>query len=145
HDLHRVIECSPEGLAVVRDERWIFINRTLSHALGHAPEQLIGREAMELIHAEDRARAQALLREPLADSAIELRCLRANGDYAWMEMRPAVLTEFDGAPALLLSAHDITERKRLHAQLLVSERLVSMGTLAAGVAHEINNPIAAVL
>ncbi|HLG18695.1 MAG TPA: response regulator [Bdellovibrionota bacterium] len=42
-------------------------------------------------------------------------------------------------------ARDITERKKLHSQLLISDRMVSVGTLAAGVAHEINNPLAAVL
>src|SRR6185436_13845990 len=40
---------------------------------------------------------------------------------------------------------DITERKRLHVQLLVSERMASVGTLAAGIAHEFNSPLASML
>jgi signal transduction histidine kinase len=40
---------------------------------------------------------------------------------------------------------DMTERKKLQSQLMVSDRMASVGTLAAGVAHEINNPLAAVI
>lgn len=42
-------------------------------------------------------------------------------------------------------AHDITQRKELEARLLVADRMASIGMLAAGVAHEINNPLAYVI
>ena len=43
-DLRRVIECSPEGIAVVRDGRWIFVNRAMLEALGYTrPEELLGQ------------------------------------------------------------------------------------------------------
>jgi nitrogen-specific signal transduction histidine kinase/CheY-like chemotaxis protein len=43
---------------------------------------------------------------------------------------------------MVVSGRDITERKRMRAKLLVSDRMASLGTLAAGIAHEINNPLA---
>ena len=147
-DLRRVIESSPEGIAVLRDERWVFANRALLEALGYARAgELIGRAASEIVHPDDRLAALALGSSPqTADPGeLELRYRKASGEYACMEIRAAALSEFEGAPALLVSARDITERKRLQAQLLVSERLLSVGTLAAGVAHEINNPLGAVL
>ena len=52
---------------------------------------------------------------------------------------------FEGEPATLCVGHDITERKRLEAHALVTGRMASIGMLAAGVAHEINNPLAFVL
>jgi PAS domain S-box-containing protein len=138
-----MIECSPEGIAVVRDARWIFVNRALAEALGYAhAERLIGQPAGELVHPDDGAIAAALHAEPY-DRTRQLRYRRANGEYALMEVRPAELSEFEGAPALLLAAHDITEQKCLEAQSLATERLVSMGTLAASVAHELNNPLGA--
>ncbi len=52
---------------------------------------------------------------------------------------------FDGAPATVLVGVDTTERRELDRRLQMSARLASMGTLAAGVAHELNNPLAFVL
>jgi len=43
------------------------------------------------------------------------------------------------------SIHDVTERRKLEASLALADRLASMGMLAAGVGHEINNPLAYVL
>jgi nitrogen-specific signal transduction histidine kinase len=52
---------------------------------------------------------------------------------------------FDGADAALAVARDLTERQEILARLAQTDRLVSIGTLAAGIAHEINNPLAYVL
>jgi two-component system, cell cycle sensor histidine kinase and response regulator CckA len=150
-DLRRVIESSPEGIAVVRDERWIFVNRAMARALGYdSPAALAGRPRSEIIHPEDwprveRRNAELLARGVASDNTYEVRHRRANGDYALMEVSLTPLTEFEGAPAVLLMVRDVTERKQLEAQLRMSERLVSVGTLATGVAHEINSPLAAVL
>src|SRR5262249_56215977 len=54
----------------------------------------------------------------------------------------SLAVDFAGAPAILAIARDCTERKRLEGQLMQADRLASMGTLAAGMAHEINNPLA---
>ncbi|MCC6812179.1 MAG: response regulator [Deltaproteobacteria bacterium] len=48
----------------------------------------------------------------------------------------------DGENALLIILHDVSEREQLRTQLMQADRMTSLGTLAAGVAHEINNPLA---
>ena len=145
-DLRRVIECSPEGIAVIRDGRFIFVNRALADALGYpSPERLLGQNASEIVHPDDRTRALDLGTEPQSGASVELRYRKANGEHALLEIRPAPLSEFEGAAAVLITARDVTEKKKLQAQLMVTERVLSLGMMAAGVAHEINNPLAVVL
>ncbi len=67
------------------------------------------------------------------------------GGTIWVELT-GIQVDRDGVPlGVLFIGRDITDRKELQARLTQADRLSSMGTLAAGVAHEINNPLAYVL
>src|SRR5262249_46595536 len=68
------------------------------------------------------------------------------GDGSWRTCElSGTVVEVGGVPTVIGSSRDVTERNRLRAKLLVSDRMASLGTLAAGIAHEINNPLTYVM
>ena len=98
------------------------------------------------IHPDDTQRVTADLRDALQGDGgswnEEYRFQRGDGTYASVFDRGFITRDRKGrAIRLLGSMLDVTERKVMEAKLIQSERLASMGTLAAGVAHEINNPL----
>jgi signal transduction histidine kinase/CheY-like chemotaxis protein len=74
---------------------------------------------------------------------VEHRVRAANGDWRWVLSSGRVAArDTDGRPLRMVGGSlDITERKQLQERLFLAERMASIGTLAAGVGHEINNPL----
>ncbi|PTL78827.1 ATP-binding protein [Vitiosangium sp. GDMCC 1.1324] len=143
-----LIEGLPEAVFVHREGCLLYVNPAgLDFLDQRSAEGLTGTSLLELIHPEDRRAAAPVLEGSLAGSRTsmrEVRFLRAGGQARTAELS-AIRVLFNGEAATVVSARDITERKQMQARLLLADRLSSLGTLAAGVAHEINNPLAFVL
>ncbi|MDC0714590.1 PAS domain S-box protein [Stigmatella sp. ncwal1] len=148
-NFHKLIEGMPDGVFVHRNRRFIYVNNSLRMALGYEHvRELIGKPIWSIVHPDDlgvvreRVHTVADMREiaPLE----EIRYLRRDGSWYDAEST-GVPVEFDGEEAVVVIARDITERKRMQAQLLQTDRMALVGTLAAGVGHEINNPLSYVL
>jgi PAS domain S-box-containing protein len=141
----------PVGMVLLdRDGKVVETNRATQTMLGAPEAALRGTPYVELVHPDDAPAAGQRLaelragRDALQDAACRFR--RSDGGWVEAQVRGRVLAAGDGAPAYTLAMiEDVSDRRRMEAQLRLADRMASMGTLAAGMAHEINNPLAFIL
>jgi PAS domain S-box-containing protein len=129
-----VLQIDPSG-------RILFVNRTTPP---RRPEDAVGQPWHRFVTPEYHAALDSALRTVIATGKpVSVETMATDGRWFSMLLGPLVIGgEITGAIA---TARDISAKKQTEAQLIVSDRMASVGTLAAGVAHEINNPLAAVL
>jgi PAS domain S-box-containing protein len=103
------------------------------------------------VHPEDQATLRGHLmharhaRREGEEHTVEYRIMRPGGELRVLQGRARAIFDADGVPRHVIGTdQDITDSKELVARVVFSDRMVSVGTLAGGVAHEINNPLAVI-
>ncbi len=100
----------------------------------------------ERLHPSDRDRVKTALEESIANGSTtwsdQYRWIRGDGTVATVMDRGYIVRNDRGKPIRMVgSMHDITERVEMEQRVALSDRMASVGVLAAGVAHDINNPL----
>ncbi len=154
----QVTEKSLSGIFVYRGETIVFANIRLLKMLDYGPEEMIGRSIWGIICPEDHPKVRELIerriREGFSDLHYEARYVKKDGSVIWVETRSSI-TGIDDGPEVIVNIYDITARKEAEEkerklselartqeeQLIHSTRLAELGEMAAGVAHELNQPL----
>jgi two-component system NtrC family sensor kinase len=145
----RLLESFPDLILVVDlEERYTFVSSRVRDLLGYQPETLLGKKISEL---EDHSPELASLYHDVASSRQAFASTEygaRHSDGSWRTMRASASQLFDAEGKLIgviISVRDITTERKLEQQVVQSERLAAMGAMIGGVAHELNNPLTAIL
>jgi len=128
--LRNIIKSNADGIVIVdRNGIVLFYNPAAESLFDRKAGSLLGRQFGYPI---------------VAGETPEIDIIRRGRETGVAEMR-VVEIEWEGETAYLASLRDVTERKQLHEKRIPANRLAAVGELAAGVAHELNNPLTGVI
>jgi len=135
-----------------REGRIVYANPALERLLGYSPRALhdAGLTVLSLVHQADRERVAEALDRMLDGEvvrAVEFRLMHADGErFRWFSQTNVPLRNGTGAATGMQGiAHDITDRREMQEQIAQAERLADLGRMAANIAHEIRNPLGAIV
>lgn len=145
-DFHRVLDELQDAVVIHRDGKILYANPALLTALARRADELVGSSLADLFEPQTLERARRALDSPQGPDHARTLVLEPTCDRQLrFELRQRQDIEFKGGPAELLVAQDVTESRRVYELLLHRDRMASLGMLAAGIAHEVNNPLGYVL
>jgi PAS domain S-box-containing protein len=127
------------------EQRFTYVNNRIS-VWGYRKDELIGRPYLSLLSKRHRGRLLKSTLDMSAKQIYEVEVLSRTGEARLATVSVSPLCDREGRMVGVLGiARDITETKKLEQQFRNAEKLASVGKLAAGVAHEINNPLGGIL
>jgi len=135
--------------AIDLEGRFTAVNRALAETLGYEVEELIGRHWQELVPESDQSkRVLEAVREKMehrrTETRYELRMQRRDGGFVEVEVSSKLLQRAGREVGIHGTGRDVSERRRLEAQLREAVKMEAVGRLAAGVAREFGHLVSAI-
>jgi PAS domain S-box-containing protein len=146
----RLISENVADLIVVLDleGRRVYNSPMYKNIIGD-PSELRGSESFREIHPEDREKIKSIFKETVRTGIgqrAEYRFIKKDGTISHIESQGSVIRDKDGEITnVVVVSRDVTEKKLIEQQLMRMQRMESIGTLAGGVAHDLNNVLAPIM
>jgi two-component system, NtrC family, sensor kinase len=143
----QLLESSADAVFLLDEQGQVLGLNPVAERLVGPVAGVSGPRLEALVPEEERPRVREALAQLRTSGSVRVEDLglcSTRGERLSLDIT-GTLQELGAERRVLLVGHDLTERRMLERQRLQNDRLMSMGTLAAGIAHEINNPIAYVL
>src|SRR5712664_1531062 len=147
----RLVDSFPDLILVLDAAgHFTFVSPRCKEVLGYEIEDAQHMEFGGRTHPEDLPAVLALYKDVIAGTqtfaSLEIRMRHKLGDWRRIRFNFSPLSDENGnIEGVVLSGRDVTDLKRLEEQLIQAEKLAAMGQMLAGVAHELNNPLTAIL
>ena len=143
-----LVENANDAIFIIEDGLVKFPNLKTEEMTGYSEKELSEIPFINIIHPDDREmvlerRRKRLLGEK-PPSTYSFRMINKSGDELLAQIN-TVLINWEGRPATINFIRDITEQKRLEVQLQQAQKMKSLGLLAGGVAHDLNNVLAGIV
>lgn len=148
--LRALFDSIPASFYIIdRNYALVAINRSRATRAGVAPNQLVGKRCYEALYQRNDPCPGCEVGDTFYSGIITNRNQRfwSDNDSAteWEISTYPIVDNNDLVIQAILFEQDVTDKRHLETELIQSEKLAAVGQLAAGVAHEINNPLAAVI
>jgi PAS domain S-box-containing protein len=144
-----LIDNIQDGVFIIQDDKIQFANEAFAKMGGYAGQEVIGKEFREFISPEDLELVAGRYHRRQAGEDVpheyEFHMLHKDGRTRILVNMNVGLITFRGRMASMGTVKDITEKKMLELQLLRAQRMESIGTLASGIAHDINNVLTPIM
>lgn len=130
------------------DQQILFWNKGAEKIYGWTAEEVVGRKAGDLLFKDRSKQFEAACKTILQNGEWkgEMHQVRRDGTQIIVESRWTLVPDEQGKPkSILVINTEITEKKRMESQFLRAQRMESIGTLAGGIAHDLNNVLSPIV
>ncbi len=144
----QLVENSLIGISIIQNNRYVYKNPNQEKIFGPVTDKTLD-EIIQATHPDDMDKVRAVY-ESLRNGEVKIAEVEARfypsgntsnqADMKWIHGRASMI-KYYGENAILLNVIDLTEAKLLEQQLIIKNKLLSLGRVAAGIAHEIRNPL----
>lgn len=147
--LQSILRVVPAGIGTIINGVIVWMNKMLAEMTGYSEEELAGL-SMRMLYGDnttyenvEKNLGEQILKE--GRGSVETEWLRKDGRKIFVLFAATTVSEIKKNEEITFTALDITERKHSYNRLIQSEKMMTVGGLAAGMAHEINNPLGIIM